>query len=256
MILVNRMIAGEIPQYSLEKRYIRKDGSIVWVNLKVGGAKKANGSIDYFISVVEDITKRHHDSTFKLNMMKLPLRQLRATGFGYPIERLFDPVWYVETYPDAAGFRDGPLSHYLLHGEAEGRRPNPLFDPVWYVETYADRGARPGHALAHYLSNHDRGDFDPSPIFDTTFFRRSHEVEYGPGSSPLEEALDLLRAVNTDNQLPVCRPYLSTMRKGAVSGWPLALDALPSTVGHPSSRSSCQRLEKMPACCNEGRTSL
>ena len=32
LILVNRMIAGEIPQYSLEKRYIRKDGSIVWVN--------------------------------------------------------------------------------------------------------------------------------------------------------------------------------------------------------------------------------
>ena len=58
LILVNRMIAGEIPQYSLEKRYIRKDGSIVWVNLTVGSAKKANGSIDYFISVVEDITKR------------------------------------------------------------------------------------------------------------------------------------------------------------------------------------------------------
>ncbi len=58
LILVNRMIAGEIPQYCLEKRYIRKDGSIVWVNLTVSGAKKANGSIDYFISVVEDITKR------------------------------------------------------------------------------------------------------------------------------------------------------------------------------------------------------
>ena len=58
LILVNRMIAGEISQYCLEKRYIRKEGSIVWVNLTVGGAKKANGSIDYFISVVEDITKR------------------------------------------------------------------------------------------------------------------------------------------------------------------------------------------------------
>ncbi len=58
LIFVNRMIAGEISQYSLEKRYIRKDGAIVWVNLTVGGAKKADGSIDYFISVVEDITKR------------------------------------------------------------------------------------------------------------------------------------------------------------------------------------------------------
>ena len=46
---------GAVP---LHRIYIRKDGSIVWVNLTVGSAKKANGSIDYFISVVEDITKR------------------------------------------------------------------------------------------------------------------------------------------------------------------------------------------------------
>ena len=92
-----------------------------------------------------------HDSTFKLNMMMSHSRQLRATGLRYPFERLFDPVWYVETYPDVAGFRDGPLNHYLLHGEAKGYRPNPLFDPVWYVETYPDvAGFRDG-PLNHYL---------------------------------------------------------------------------------------------------------
>src|SRR5262245_934880 len=53
-----RLLAGEIENYSMEKRYYRKDGSIVWVNLTVSLARKANGSPDYFVSVVEDISAR------------------------------------------------------------------------------------------------------------------------------------------------------------------------------------------------------
>ena len=53
-----RMLAGEIDTYSIEKRYLRKTGGIVWVNLTVGCARAADGAIEYFISVVEDITER------------------------------------------------------------------------------------------------------------------------------------------------------------------------------------------------------
>jgi PAS domain S-box-containing protein len=53
-----RLLAGEIENYSMEKRYYRKDGSIVWVNLTVSMARKANGSPDYFVSVIEDISAR------------------------------------------------------------------------------------------------------------------------------------------------------------------------------------------------------
>src|SRR5262245_24772601 len=53
-----RLLAGEIENYSMEKRYYRKDGSIVWVNLTVSLARKADGSPDYFVSVVEDISAR------------------------------------------------------------------------------------------------------------------------------------------------------------------------------------------------------
>src|SRR5215475_2053501 len=53
-----RLLAGEIENYSMEKRYYRKDGSIVWVNLTVSLARKANGSPDYFVSVIEDISAR------------------------------------------------------------------------------------------------------------------------------------------------------------------------------------------------------
>ncbi len=50
--------SGELDTYSLEKRYIRKDGSLVWINLTVSGVHDASGKFDHFISVIEDISKR------------------------------------------------------------------------------------------------------------------------------------------------------------------------------------------------------
>jgi PAS domain S-box-containing protein len=53
-----RMFKGEIESYRLEKRYLRKDGSIVWVRLTVGCVRKADRTIDYFIPVIEDISQQ------------------------------------------------------------------------------------------------------------------------------------------------------------------------------------------------------
>lgn len=58
LALAGRLLAGEIPNYSLEKRYRRKDGDIVWVNLTVSLVRRADGAPDYFISIVEDIRER------------------------------------------------------------------------------------------------------------------------------------------------------------------------------------------------------
>jgi PAS domain S-box-containing protein len=55
---MRRMLDGAINDYSLAKRYIRKDGSICWVRPTVGAVRKSDGSIDYFISVVEDIAEQ------------------------------------------------------------------------------------------------------------------------------------------------------------------------------------------------------
>ncbi len=55
---IRRMFSGEIDSYSMDKRYLRKDGSIVWARLTVGAARGADGAIGYFISVVEDISEK------------------------------------------------------------------------------------------------------------------------------------------------------------------------------------------------------
>jgi PAS domain S-box-containing protein len=49
---------GEIPRYQVEKRYIRKDGSIVDVQLSVSTLRSENGAPLYYISQIEDITER------------------------------------------------------------------------------------------------------------------------------------------------------------------------------------------------------
>src|SRR5579883_356082 len=58
LALLAKLQAGEINTYALEKRYIRRDGSLIWANLTVSLVSNADGSPDYFISVVEDISQR------------------------------------------------------------------------------------------------------------------------------------------------------------------------------------------------------
>jgi len=57
---VERLLAGEIANYSLEKRYVRQDGALVWIHLTVSLVREASGAPRYFISVIEDISERKH----------------------------------------------------------------------------------------------------------------------------------------------------------------------------------------------------
>jgi PAS domain S-box-containing protein len=87
---VRQLLAGEITNYSLEKRYFRKDGQLVWVNLTVSllrenevvadGSPLTNalypiggtGKPKYFISIVEDISDRKQaDATIEKRSQEL-----------------------------------------------------------------------------------------------------------------------------------------------------------------------------------------
>ncbi|WKZ37327.1 MAG: PAS domain S-box protein [Anaerolineales bacterium] len=55
---VRQLLAGEIETYTMEKRYIRKNGGVVWALLAVALVKDNSGTPLYFISQVKDITER------------------------------------------------------------------------------------------------------------------------------------------------------------------------------------------------------
>jgi PAS domain S-box-containing protein len=56
--LLNKALVGEAESYSIEKRYLRKDGGIVWASLTVGCVRKTDSGVEYFVSVIQDITDR------------------------------------------------------------------------------------------------------------------------------------------------------------------------------------------------------
>jgi PAS domain S-box-containing protein len=56
--LVERALAGEIDSYQMEKRYVRKDGGIIWAHLSVSLVRNDNGAPIHFISQMQDITER------------------------------------------------------------------------------------------------------------------------------------------------------------------------------------------------------
>ena len=55
---VARLLAGEIREYSYEKRYVRKDGRVVWTLTSVGLLHDPQGRPRQFVGVIEDITAR------------------------------------------------------------------------------------------------------------------------------------------------------------------------------------------------------
>ncbi len=56
--LAEALLRGESPGFTLEKRYVRRDGSPVWVELSVSLQRDGAGKPDYFIGIVQDISNR------------------------------------------------------------------------------------------------------------------------------------------------------------------------------------------------------
>ncbi|MGD0079447.1 MAG: PAS domain S-box protein [Methanoregula sp.] len=55
---IRALEAGTIPEYSTEKRYVRKDGSTLWGALKVTTIRNEDGTLRFYLAQIEDITPR------------------------------------------------------------------------------------------------------------------------------------------------------------------------------------------------------
>ena len=84
----NRMLAGEINSYAMDKRFIHKNGHLVYTRLAVSHVRKRDGSLDYVVAMVEDITER------KQNQLELQQRDhyQRALLDNFPFA-----VWLKDT---------------------------------------------------------------------------------------------------------------------------------------------------------------
>jgi PAS domain S-box-containing protein len=54
------LLTGEIDSFDIEKRYLKKNQDIVWVNLTVIALRDRTGDVLYTLAMIEDITERKH----------------------------------------------------------------------------------------------------------------------------------------------------------------------------------------------------
>lgn len=94
----NRMLSGEIDDYTTEKRYIiRKDYSQVWARLSVSLVRDAAGDPGYFKSVAEDITARKQAELLLRSLTAREVEILRLLALGYTNRDISELMFSIST---------------------------------------------------------------------------------------------------------------------------------------------------------------
>lgn len=56
--LFDRVLKGELDSYSLEKRFLRRDGGLLYADIAVRCVRKPDRTVDYFVALIQDVTAR------------------------------------------------------------------------------------------------------------------------------------------------------------------------------------------------------
>ncbi len=83
---LDRLAAGEAPSFATEKRYVHRDGQVVWTSLTLTMVRGTSGEPDFALAVVEDISGR------RLKMLETQEAQSRQAFLLALADRL-RPIW-------------------------------------------------------------------------------------------------------------------------------------------------------------------
>lgn len=118
----NRIMAGEIDAYTTDKRWIRKDGRTIDTIMTAKCVRRADGSVDYFVGLVLDITERKRaEEALRQSQSELALIERRsvvgeiATSIGHEVNQPLAAImtnsqtclrWLAGTKPDLGQVRE------------------------------------------------------------------------------------------------------------------------------------------------------
>lgn len=139
---VKALLAGEISGYQMEKRYIRKDGSLVWALLTGSLVRDSRGQPDYFFANVQDISDRKAAEIERATLMERLTLATKAGGVGVwewniPSGQL---IWDARMYELYEVDPDTPLSYEVfashVHEDDRGRIDRELADATIGVRPF------------------------------------------------------------------------------------------------------------------------
>ncbi len=112
-----RVMTGERDDYSVEKRYIRRDRSFIDVSVSACVVRGSGGTPKYFVTLVQDITERKRLEAEFLQSQKLDSVSRMAGGLGHDFNNLltvisgYSELLLNQTAPESA--MRGPLQEVL-----------------------------------------------------------------------------------------------------------------------------------------------
>jgi len=182
-VQLKRLLAGQINNYSIEKRCLRKDGSVIWVKVTSSLPSVTDPSAKWWISVVEDITNRKQaQDALNLTTAELERSNKDLEQFAYIASHdLQEPLRAV------AGFMGILKKKYQDKLDDDARK---------YID-YAVEGAERMQALINGLLAYSRvgtrgGDLKPMSM-QTAFYAAINNLQVAIGES---------KAVITHDELP------------------------------------------------------
>ncbi|MFW6359882.1 MAG: PAS domain S-box protein, partial [Chroococcales cyanobacterium] len=89
---LSQLLAGKIKIFSREKRYRRKDGSMMWGNVTVSLVYETSGKPDYFVAVLEDISERKRVETERDRFFNHSFDLMSIVSFDSGL-KLINPAW-------------------------------------------------------------------------------------------------------------------------------------------------------------------
>ncbi|EDZ62119.1 multi-sensor signal transduction histidine kinase [Sulfurimonas gotlandica GD1] len=117
---INQLLHDDIKTYSMHKRYFKKNGDIVWINLTGSLVRKTNNDPDYFVAIIEDITSQKKDQQ-RLKKSEEKLRDLlNSLSVGVVVHA-----------PDTSIIMNNPKASELLGLNDEQLRGMQAIDPEW-----------------------------------------------------------------------------------------------------------------------------
>jgi two-component system cell cycle sensor histidine kinase/response regulator CckA len=115
----DRLLNGEIADYRNEKRYRRKDGSLLWVHVTVSLHRHVDGAPAYFIAVIEDISARKQAQAELDHIFNLSPDMIGTAKFDGRFTRVNPAFRHVLGYDDAT-FMTNPFISFVHPDDRDG----------------------------------------------------------------------------------------------------------------------------------------
>lgn len=120
--LYEELMAGKRAHYHVEKRYIRRDGSIVWVRPNVSLVRRTRGGPQYAIKTVEDITEQKKAQEALIQAEKLTIAGQLGASMAHEINNPLQAVIGCLGLAEESLTEGGDVGLYLRIAREELRR--------------------------------------------------------------------------------------------------------------------------------------